>query len=416
MSIESFSRVEASDRVEETVLLMFPPLVLAPRLFPASRSTPPRISGEAAPLNTSTMSHPSPSHPSSSSRSRRGVSLRLDQRILDRFGPVIGPSGLAVYVALARQASSQGPCTVSFFELSRKLGSSRRQVLQALAKLESLGLIRTERRPGYTNRYHLRPLSTTLSNFPQPVPERNGEPSHSASPPVSPRDEEKVSPTPRGVPPRDGSSVPTAPPPDRGEPETGENSTPVPSPTPPLAAENIKRPKGEGGPGETLASTDLLARLTSLGVNEGMARWLVAHHRPEEIETQLRYLPFRRNVRDPAAALVRSIQENWEEPEGYRHQQSRLQEQKQSHQEAQQRLRNGEAIRAERETWERRKASLPPKQLTELQRQAEANVRRKLTKVWPTDKKLPQAFVEAELRTLLRASRDHPPRDPPSSS
>ena len=49
MSIESFSRVEASDRVEETVLLMFPPLVLAPRLFPASHSTPPRRSGEAAP-------------------------------------------------------------------------------------------------------------------------------------------------------------------------------------------------------------------------------------------------------------------------------------------------------------------------------------------------------------------------------
>ena len=405
--------------MEETVLFLFPPLVLAPRLFPASRSTPPRISGEVAPPNSSSMSHPSSSNSASSPRSRRGASLRLDQRVLDRFGPVIGPSGLAVYVALARQVSSQGHCTVSFFELSRKLGSSRRQVLQALAKLEALRLIEVERRPGYKNRYHLRPFSTVLSTSPQPHPSRDGEESPNGTPPVPRRDGRAASPDPGGVPLRNGSRPTTAPPGENGASGKKENTAASSPPIPPSGEAKNKNnnnpPPGKGGAGENPAPEELLAQLTAVGVQEPKARWLVAHRPATVIQAQLRFLPHRRNMRDPAAALVRSIQEDWEEPEGHRLQQKRSREQERNRQEAQQRLRNGEKAQAQREAWERRKATLPLAQRQELQRQAEATVRRKLTQIWPADKPLPQAFVEAEMRALLPPESSDPPPPPPTA-
>jgi hypothetical protein len=186
---------------------------------------------------------------------------------------------------------------------------------------------------------------------------------------------------------------------------------------PPLVAlKNIKKPNPEGGLGETTASAELLAQLTGHGVNEPKARWLVEHHRPEVIATQLAYLPHRRNMRDPAAALVRSIQENWEEPEGHRLHRKRAQEQEQYRREERQRIRTGQTAQAEKEAWERRKAALPPEQLAILQGQAEATVRRKLAQVWPADKPLPQTFVEAEFRSLVRRAAEPPSPDPSPQS
>jgi len=328
--------------------------------------------------------------------------LRLDRRVLDRFGPVLGPTGLAVYLALARLAQSDGHCTVSLFEVAHRLGTSRKQILRAVAQLEALRLLRVERSLGYKNRYHLTPFSPAFSTFPQPVSPRNGEPFPEETPPGPLRDGEASPLPPRGMPVRDGSRPPTAPASAGAESETGEN-VPLPdAPLPPARREElINKNPGKGGAGENPPAAELLRRLTAQGVQEERARWLVAHHPPADILTQLRYLPYRRNMRDPAAALVRSIREGWAEPEGFRQQPQREREQAQYHQEAQQRAHNEATVQAQRQAWERQKAALPPDQLAALRRQAEATVRRKLRNVWPADKPAPQAFVTAELKNLV---------------
>lgn len=61
----------------------------------------------------------------------------------------------------------------------------------------------------------------------------------------------------------------------------------------------------------------LLRSLTDLGVTKKRAERLVTNHTPDQIRVQLAYLEFRK-AEDPAAVLVRAIEEEWAPPAEYR--------------------------------------------------------------------------------------------------
>jgi DNA-binding transcriptional ArsR family regulator len=81
---------------------------------------------------------------------RDGSWFWVHDRILDEFGPVLGPYGLSVYAALARFADRGQMAHPAQVTIAERVGISRAQVSRELAKLEALGLVRRERR----DRYH----------------------------------------------------------------------------------------------------------------------------------------------------------------------------------------------------------------------------------------------------------------------
>lgn len=79
-------------------------------------------------------------------RDRRPGYLRVDNDLYDRFGAVLGPYGLAVYLALCRYVNQDSECWPSYATIARGTGMSRRKVIYEVAKLEALGVIQVERR------------------------------------------------------------------------------------------------------------------------------------------------------------------------------------------------------------------------------------------------------------------------------
>ena len=73
---------------------------------------------------------------------RRAKWFRIDNAALDIYGSDLGPSGLAVYMALARHVNGDGVCYPSVATLSRMTGASKRTVQYQLRRLETLGLLR----------------------------------------------------------------------------------------------------------------------------------------------------------------------------------------------------------------------------------------------------------------------------------
>lgn len=79
-------------------------------------------------------------------RDRRPGYLRVDNVLYDRFGAVLGPYGLAVYMALCRYVNQDSECYPSYATIARGTGMSRRQVIREVAKLGVLGVIAIEHR------------------------------------------------------------------------------------------------------------------------------------------------------------------------------------------------------------------------------------------------------------------------------
>jgi len=76
--------------------------------------------------------------------------------LLDIYGPIIGVYGIAVYMALARRADNTSQKTwPGLRSMAKTLGTGRRQVREAIEKLEAAGVITVERRPRQTHRYTL---------------------------------------------------------------------------------------------------------------------------------------------------------------------------------------------------------------------------------------------------------------------
>jgi len=100
-------------------------------------------------------------------RDRRPGFLRVDNDLYDRFGSVLGPYGLAVYMALCRYVNQDSECWPSYATIARGTGMSRRKVVYEVAKLESLNIIGVERNQNTSNVFVL--LDTSASHAPPPV-------------------------------------------------------------------------------------------------------------------------------------------------------------------------------------------------------------------------------------------------------
>lgn len=78
-------------------------------------------------------------------RDRRPGYLRVDNALYDRYGAVLGPYGLAVYLALCRYVNQDSECWPSFATIAKGTGMSRRKVIYEIQRLEHLGIIAVER-------------------------------------------------------------------------------------------------------------------------------------------------------------------------------------------------------------------------------------------------------------------------------
>lgn len=92
---------------------------------------------------------------------RRGNWCWVDNEIVDVYGPQIGATGIALYVALARFANNtSGECYPSISTLAARINVSEPTVRKYLNILQEHGLITIEHRPGedgnnYSNLYTL---------------------------------------------------------------------------------------------------------------------------------------------------------------------------------------------------------------------------------------------------------------------
>jgi len=87
---------------------------------------------------------------------RKGRFYWIKNEILEKIAPVTGVYGVAVYNILAYFANGYSRKSFpSITKMASLLGCSRPEVIEALSKLESLGVIEVERRPGRVNIYKL---------------------------------------------------------------------------------------------------------------------------------------------------------------------------------------------------------------------------------------------------------------------
>jgi len=96
-------------------------------------------------------------------RDRRPGFLRVDNDLYDRFGPQLGPYGLAVYMALCRYVNQDSECWPSYSTIAKGTGMSKRQVIREVAKLEQLKIIAVERNQHTSNVFILLDTSDTQS-------------------------------------------------------------------------------------------------------------------------------------------------------------------------------------------------------------------------------------------------------------
>lgn len=79
-------------------------------------------------------------------RDERPGFLMLQNEVLDRYGHIIGPNGIAVYCALCRFASREGTSFPSLHKIAVLTGMSRPTVVKYLKVLKEHGLISIETR------------------------------------------------------------------------------------------------------------------------------------------------------------------------------------------------------------------------------------------------------------------------------
>jgi len=77
-----------------------------------------------------------------------GCWLKIDHAIMDYYGRLIGPYGVAVYAALARFADfNTRTCHPSYETVSDMLQMSRRHVIRVVQRLAKVGLISIKKPP-----------------------------------------------------------------------------------------------------------------------------------------------------------------------------------------------------------------------------------------------------------------------------
>lgn len=79
-----------------------------------------------------------------------------------------------------------------------------------------------------------------------------------------------------------------------------------------LSHEKEKKPKPVVK--DNNSTTSLIAKLRELGITEDKTKVLLANHLYENVEKQVEWLPYRENIKNPAGALIRAVEQNWPEP------------------------------------------------------------------------------------------------------
>ena len=67
-------------------------------------------------------------------------------RLIDTYGPELGPIGIAVYVCLARHADKAGECFPAKATIGAEIGASKRAVDEAISRLVTFKLITVTKR------------------------------------------------------------------------------------------------------------------------------------------------------------------------------------------------------------------------------------------------------------------------------
>ncbi|HHT9126412.1 MAG TPA: helix-turn-helix domain-containing protein [Candidatus Brocadiia bacterium] len=84
----------------------------------------------------------------------KGHWFRVPNAVIDHYGRILGPSGIAVYCVLAKYANNlTRKAFPSHSLIASKLGISRRTVIRKLKKLKQLGLVLDKRRKGKNSLY-----------------------------------------------------------------------------------------------------------------------------------------------------------------------------------------------------------------------------------------------------------------------
>lgn len=99
-------------------------------------------------------------------RDRRPGYLRVYNDLFDKFGAVLGPYGLAVYMALCRHADQDDECWPAYGTIARETGMSRRKAIYEIQKMEQLHIIEVERNHHTSNVFAL--LDTSALHAPLP--------------------------------------------------------------------------------------------------------------------------------------------------------------------------------------------------------------------------------------------------------
>jgi hypothetical protein len=100
-------------------------------------------------------------------RDRRPGYLKVYNDLFDKFGPTLGPYGLAAYMALCHHADNEtSECYPSYNTIARETGMSRRKVIYEIQKMEKLKIIEVERNQHTSNVFAL--LDTSALHAPLP--------------------------------------------------------------------------------------------------------------------------------------------------------------------------------------------------------------------------------------------------------
>lgn len=99
-------------------------------------------------------------------RDNRGPKyLKVYNDFYDQFGAVLGPYGLAVYIALCRYIDvDSSECNPSYLTLAKGTGMSRRKAIDVIKEMERLHIIAVERTPYRPNVFIL--LDTSACHAP----------------------------------------------------------------------------------------------------------------------------------------------------------------------------------------------------------------------------------------------------------
>lgn len=262
---------------------------------------------------------------------RRHPFFMVDNEIIETYAARLGPYACVIYFALVKYAGRDESCYPTVSTLQKKTGFSKNSVLKAIKTLEENKLISVEKRVDgngshLSNVYILLPLpchdEQNWGGSPQepPIPQKHGGSSLRERGAVR-HENEGGSPEGREV---VHSANPTY---IESNKDSNTNTTTTkPAPkfceileadvvvfNPDSIPEIPESPQSPPGDSEE-ASQGIVTALIEKGITPAKAQVLTRNHDPALIQKQINALPHRKAT-DPAATLIRSIEQDWSVPQ-----------------------------------------------------------------------------------------------------